>query len=370
MAADNDPRIPRQRETRLSLLRRGLIPWLAGIDPETGSPRRRVARLADIPEEAIPLVNLLVEQRLLSTDRVTVSDGDRQRSEITIEPAHEALLRQWGLLRGWLDEDFAALATLEGVKRATRDWTANERRAEWLNYTGSRLEEAEKVAMRADFARNLSADAQDYLRKCREREQDAHRERIDRLKREREEQERRLSDAEALAAANRRIARRTGIGLMIALVLAALAGWQTIRAYSAVREEKAQRDRAEEVFRLATNQTDGIVTRISTELEDLVGISRSGILSILTIVENQFDSIAKMNVGSARLQLSRARMLSAFVDVFVDLGELSEAQRRANECVSIVRPLVSDASTNMDMVEGLGLCLEKLAEFHAMAWRF
>ena len=28
---------------RLALLRRGLIPWLAGIDPETGAPRRRVA---------------------------------------------------------------------------------------------------------------------------------------------------------------------------------------------------------------------------------------------------------------------------------------------------------------------------------------
>ena len=54
--------------------------------------------------------------------------------------------------------------------------------------------------------------------------------------------------------------------------------------------------------------------------------------------------------------------MSAFVDVFVDLGELSEAQRRANECVSIVRPLVSDALTNMDMVEGLGLALEKLAD--------
>ena len=45
MAADNDYRIPRDRDARLALLRRGLIPWLAGIDPETGSPRRRVARL-------------------------------------------------------------------------------------------------------------------------------------------------------------------------------------------------------------------------------------------------------------------------------------------------------------------------------------
>jgi len=366
-AADNDPRIPRDREARLALLRRGLIPWLAGIDPETGSPRRRVARLADIPDEAVPMVNLLVEQRLLSTDRVAVRDGDQQKSEITIEPAHEALLRQWSLLRGWLEEDFAALAMLDGVKRAARDWAANERRVEWLNHAGSRLEDAEKVVARADLAGDLSADARDYLRECREREQTQQRERLARLEREREEQQRRLRDAEALAAANRRTARRTGIGLAIALVLAALAGWQSVKAYHAAQEEKAQRDRAEEVFRLAINETDGIVSRISTQLEDLVGISRYGIRSILTIVEEQFDNIAKMNVGSARLQLSRARMLSAFVDVFVDLGELAEAQNRANECVSIMRPLVSGASTNWDMVEGLGLCLEKLGD--ATLWR-
>ena len=51
-------RIPRDRAARLTLLRRGLVPWLAGIDSETGSPRRRVARLSDIPAEARPLIEL------------------------------------------------------------------------------------------------------------------------------------------------------------------------------------------------------------------------------------------------------------------------------------------------------------------------
>ena len=146
-------------------MRRGLIPWLAGIDPETATPRRRVARLADIPAEAKPLVNMLVEQRLLATDRVTVRDADKERIEITIEPAHDALLRQWGLLRGWLEEDFAALTTLEGVKRAARDWAANGRHADWLNHSGTRLEDAERVAARSDLAGDLSVDAGDYLRR-------------------------------------------------------------------------------------------------------------------------------------------------------------------------------------------------------------
>jgi tetratricopeptide (TPR) repeat protein len=359
-AADRDPRIPRDREARLALLRRGLIPWLAGISPETGSPRRRVARLAEIPQEAAPLVALLVEQRLVSTDRIVLREGDKERSEVTIEPAHEALLRQWGLLRNWLEEDFAALMTLESVKRAARDWAANGRRQDWLNHSGSRLEDAEKVATRRDLAGDLSTDARDYLHSCREREQEQQREGLARAERERQEQERQLRDAKALAAANRRIARRTGIGLLIALILAASAGWEWWSA-------KAQRDRAEQFFGAAIDETDGMVTRVSSQLKDLVGISRKGILSILSAVEGQFDAIAKMNSGSPRLQLSRARMLSAFVDVFVELGELTKAQERANECVDIMRPLVPATSKDSDMIEGLGLCLEKAGD--AAAWK-
>ena len=119
--ADADPAIPRDRAARLALLRRGLIPWLAGIDPDTGAPRRRVARLSEIPAEARPLIQHLVEQRLLATD------VNKETGEATIEPAHEALLRQWGMLEGWLTEDAGLLAVLEGIKRASRDWAANNR---------------------------------------------------------------------------------------------------------------------------------------------------------------------------------------------------------------------------------------------------
>jgi hypothetical protein len=103
--------------TRLALLRRGLIPWLAEIDPDTGVARRRVARITEIPEKSRPLINLLVEQRLLTTD-TTRGAG----SEVTVEPAHEALLRQWEQLNEWLRQGFTALKALESVKRAARDW--------------------------------------------------------------------------------------------------------------------------------------------------------------------------------------------------------------------------------------------------------
>src|SRR4029077_14775889 len=52
--ADKDPGIPRDRNGRLALLRRAFIPWLARIDPETRSPRRRSARAARAPHARPP----------------------------------------------------------------------------------------------------------------------------------------------------------------------------------------------------------------------------------------------------------------------------------------------------------------------------
>ena len=100
-ASDLHPAVPRDRAAKLALLRRGLVPWLASIDPDTAAPRRRVARLSEIPFEARPLIDELVGARLLSTDR-------NQVGESTIEPSNEAVLRQWGLLRSWLEQDFGA----------------------------------------------------------------------------------------------------------------------------------------------------------------------------------------------------------------------------------------------------------------------
>jgi formylglycine-generating enzyme required for sulfatase activity len=160
-AADADPAIPRDRIARLALLRRGLIPWLAGIDPDTGAPRRRVARLSEIPSEARPMIQHLVEQRLLATD-VANDTGEN-----TIEPAHEALLRQWGLLQGWLTEDAGLLAVLEGVKRASRDWAANAKNVAWLAHATDRLAAAERLQERPDLATNLEPTDREYLAACR-----------------------------------------------------------------------------------------------------------------------------------------------------------------------------------------------------------
>jgi uncharacterized caspase-like protein len=208
-AADTDTRMPRDREARLTLLRRGLIPWLAGIDPDTKAPRRRVARLSEIPPEARPLIDLLVEQRLLATDVA------KDTGETTIEPAHEALLRQWGLLQGWLSDDTGLLTVLDGIKRAARDWAANAKASSWLAHSADRLRAAERLLARSDLAANLEPTDKAYVVAAQQQER-----------------------AERRRARSRLL---TGLAASVALgLLGAAGGWQ----YKLALEEDAFRAKA------------------------------------------------------------------------------------------------------------------------------
>ena len=205
--ADKDPRIPKDQEARLALLRRGLIPWLAGIDPETKTPRRRRAPAAQIPAEAQPLVDLLVEQRLL------IRAVDEHTHTPTLEPAHEALLRQWGSLKSWLAEDFSQLVALEGVKRAARDWDANARDPAWVAHGGARLEEATRLDARPDLSALLDATDRAYLVACRARQNEV------------------AAKEAAFVAAERRAAQRTRLGLVVSSVLAVLAAGAAVYGF-------------------------------------------------------------------------------------------------------------------------------------------
>jgi formylglycine-generating enzyme required for sulfatase activity len=168
-AAAADLAAPKDRALQLSLLRHGLIPWLAGIDADTGLPRRRVALVSEIPPDSMPLIKHLVDQHLL------ISDVAKDRGDKTIEPAHEALLRQWNLLEDWLAEDAGLLAVLEGIKRACRDWIDNNRAPAWLVHSADRLVAAEQLSDRPDLAANLQADQHAYLTACRMAESRARR---------------------------------------------------------------------------------------------------------------------------------------------------------------------------------------------------
>jgi tetratricopeptide (TPR) repeat protein len=158
------PTIPSTREAQLAVLRAAFIPWLARIDIGSGSPMRRVAQLTEIPVSSRPVIQRLVEARLLVADH-------RSGAEV-IEVAHESLLRQWPALTAWLAADAVDLQLVEGIERATGEWDHNGRQAAWLDHRDDRLTAAERLTAREDFRDRLGDKGTAYLAACRSHQQD------------------------------------------------------------------------------------------------------------------------------------------------------------------------------------------------------
>lgn len=159
----SEPAIPEDPTQRAHLLRRAFIPWLARIDEETGETRRRVARLSEIPAEAHPLIERLVQVRLLVKHQPLSEGRPDPHAPVEVEPAHEALLRQWPALAGWLEEEHTSLLSLEGLLRAASDWHDNNRTPDYLSHKGSRLADAKALAAREDYRAKLEGLPRTYL---------------------------------------------------------------------------------------------------------------------------------------------------------------------------------------------------------------
>lgn len=116
---------PRRRQGQLDALRSAFIPWLVSVEPDTGRAVRRRATLAVLPARAHEPIEALVTRRLLLRDRTQGVD--------TVEVAHEALLRQWSALAGWIEEARGELAQYRAAEREALSWDAagRPRTSQW-----------------------------------------------------------------------------------------------------------------------------------------------------------------------------------------------------------------------------------------------
>ena len=364
--ADSDPVIPKDRESRLALLRRGLVPWLAGVDPETGGFHRKVAKLSQIPEEARPLMLHLVESRLLATDMSKATKD--APSEPTIEPAHEALLRQWGLLEGWLKEDFEALSSLKGVQRASLEWDANNRSSQWLAHTAGRLESAEKYAAREDLRDHLTQTDTDYLHQARQSEDVRKNQEIE---------------------AQKQITRRTRLGLIAATFLTIIAGgfaWyglqqaeiaegqkliaeqQRSNAETAAIEAARQKDlaeqqtkKAESALKSATSAANTLVFELARDFTDS-SVPGQVILSILEKARELQEKLATNFPDDPQLQLSKLAALIELGNLNLRLKSLDDALSAFEEGMVIARRLAALDENNAEWQRAASINLGRIGD--------
>ena len=162
--AEADPALPSARHELDTLARAAFIPWLVQLDEADASPKRRVARLAELPAESHALIRHFVEERLL----VTQETG----GQTAIEVSHEAVLRHWRGLAAWITEERIVLEGLGRIIRSAQEWSRQEktltyRSADLLVHRGERLRAAEAYLERKDMAQALRGLPMEYLQACR-----------------------------------------------------------------------------------------------------------------------------------------------------------------------------------------------------------
>jgi hypothetical protein len=98
---------------QLNALRESFAPAMVRVNAE-GEYVRRPALLNLLPSKARPLIERLAKARLVILRH--------EAGEVIVEVAHEALLRKWPLLRGWLDEERDFLIGKEQFEEDFQDW--------------------------------------------------------------------------------------------------------------------------------------------------------------------------------------------------------------------------------------------------------
>ena len=133
---------------------------LVTISEEGSADVRRRVLLAeldalDLPDGSVQRVlDLFGRHRLLSFDRDPISRRP------TVEVAHEALLREWARLRGWIESAWEDVVMHRRLAAAVGEWQTAERDASVL-LRGSRLDLFERWA--AVSGMSLTAEERDYL---------------------------------------------------------------------------------------------------------------------------------------------------------------------------------------------------------------
>jgi WD40 repeat protein/DNA-binding CsgD family transcriptional regulator len=117
-------------------------------------PRRELIAISDDLDLIEEIIDTYTNYRLLSLD------NDPGTRAPTVEVAHEAILREWERLRGWLDESRGDIRDQRALARVASDWSVAERDPSFL-LRGSRLDHFRTWVDQTDLA--ITADEQDFL---------------------------------------------------------------------------------------------------------------------------------------------------------------------------------------------------------------
>jgi WD40 repeat protein/DNA-binding SARP family transcriptional activator len=242
---------------------RRILLRLAGPGEGEAVVRRRVPlnELTQSGEERVRAVlDTLTDQRLLT------------KSQDTVEVAHEALLREWPRLRGWLEDDVQGRALHRHLIGAAREWDQSGRDPAEL-YRGARLTAA------LDWAAQHDGDLNMLEREFLEAGRAAAEQEVADARRRAEQEARR---AQREAGTSRRL-RAALAGLAVLLILALVAGGLALTL----------RGRAERAALVADSRRLGAQALLEEQLDRSLLLARQGI-ALDDSLETRSDLLAAL----------------------------------------------------------------------------
>jgi tetratricopeptide (TPR) repeat protein len=304
--------------------------FLAMVNLGEGTPdTRRRAKLEEITKSA---TNAEQEHAVLARfsrpEARLITLSQEPGSGVTLEVAHETLIRRWDRLREWLHEGRDDQRFLHRAREAAEYWTQNKGSL-WRSFE---LEQLREFAQRVP--QDMTAGLAGFL------------------------------DASLAAdAAGRNVERRrqrnilaaTASGLVVALILAGIAGWQW-------RIAETQRTRAERSLVLATDTANGLVFDLAQQFRNVAGVPAATIKDILDRARSLQGQLFSGGETSAALRRSQAEALLEATSTLLTLGNTDSALALATQARDIFGDLVASNPDNGDFQRELSVSNERIGD--------
>jgi tetratricopeptide (TPR) repeat protein len=310
--------------------------------------------------------------------RLLVTGGDAPTAQRLVEISHEALIREWDLLRGWIDANREALRRREHIRARMRQWEEQGRDGTLLLSPGLPLEEGRKLLsdhgdvlieeVEPYIAASIAADEERRRREEAKAEAERQRELTARQAEIKRQQD--LAEAARKLADEQRKRARVAVALsLVAALLAAGAIWQWSEAQDQTRIANDERTRAdnertqaERNLSVAQRAADGLVFDLAQQLKTVSGVSNETVRSILGRAEKLLAELAGGDQAPPELLRTRAAALDEFANAYMAQGDLSAAQAAAEQSNDIVQKLAASDPGNADWQRGLSLSWNKLGD--------
>jgi serine/threonine protein kinase/tetratricopeptide (TPR) repeat protein len=153
-------------------------------------------------------------------------------------------------------------------------------------------------------------------------------------------------------------------GLLAALLIVFVGGfaavtWKWLEADRERSQAVAQRDRAERVLRAALD-TNIAVEDLAGQLKPIAGTQSTTVKNILQLAARNYERLLREGGETPPLLEGKARMLTAFSELYIDLGDTGQALALAKEARAIYTRLLEREPDNARWRAGLATGLERV----------